>query len=54
MDKGLEKKLEEKDEKMKDGELKKLAENEWRQSEVIHCPDPKCTGMLLQNGLKYR
>ena len=23
--------------------------DEWTQSQIIHCPDPKCTGMLLQN-----
>jgi len=27
--------------------------DEWAQSEVIHCPDHKCYGMLLQSPYKY-
>ena len=26
-----------------------MIKDEWTQLEVIHCPDPKCDGMLLQN-----
>lgn len=26
---------------------------DWEQKEVIHCPDRKCNGMLLQHSLYY-
>lgn len=26
---------------------------EWQQYEVVHCPDKKCKGMLLQNPYFY-
>lgn len=31
----------------------KNGNNEWHQSEVIHCPDTKCDGMLLQSIYKH-
>lgn len=28
-------------------------ENRWEQMRAIHCPDPQCAGMLLDNPFRH-